>query len=271
MTKTLINGQAGDCLPVSDRGLLYGDGLFETILFHNGRAPLWDLHMERLGHGCRVLGIKEQDSGILAEEAKRVAGAAGHAIVRITVTRGSGGYAYRPPDRQVPVRIAQCRAPPADLEDQQREGIRLISSGFPLSASPVLAGLKHLNRLEQVLIARECRVAGVDEALVYAADGRLAEALSANVVLVMDGRLYTPLPGTGGVHGVGLAWLRREAGSLLEERNLVREDVARAEEMLVINSVCGIRPVIMLDERRLAAGPVTRHWQEKWATLFDGS
>lgn len=268
MPEVLINGRTDDRLPVTDRGLLYGDGLFETVAFHLGRAPLWELHMERLALGCDKLGIASLDTNLLADEALCVTRAEERAIVRIIITRGSGGNAYQPPDNQNPVRIVQRRAWPSDVERQQREGIRLITSKLPLAGSPVLSGLKHLNRLEQVLIAAECMAAGASEALVYASDGRLAEALSANVVLVIGDRLFTPRQGTGGVHGVGLEWLRREAGDRLEERDLDPEDVARAEELLVINSIRGIRPANAVDERRLAPGPIARFWQARWGELF---
>ncbi|MBY6205823.1 aminotransferase class IV [Halomonas denitrificans] len=266
---------------MNDRGLLYGDGLFETIAFHRGRAALWSLHMERLATGCRRLDIPMPDADRLHGEAVEAVGAEKHAAVRITLTRGPGGRAYRPPADATPNRILAARRLPEDLERQRSEGIAMITAPFRLPAEPLLEvpgqppgsdplqGMKHLNRLPQVLIGVACRDAGVEEALVLDQAGRLVEALTGNVVIERRGRLVAPGPHPWAIAGVGLAWLRREAGATLEERVFDRQELEPDDAIWVLNSVQGIRPVVRLDGEARGSGSTLREWQRRWVEFVE--
>ncbi len=292
MTGARINGGRGDRIPVDDRGLLYGDGLFETVAFHHGRAALWPLHMERLATGCLHLDIPIPDPDRLHDEAIDALDGEAHAAVRITLTRGAGGRAYRPPDAAAPNRILTARALPTDLEQQRREGIAMITAPFMLPSQPLLkasggpgckrdgkqggdphgdplCGLKHLNRLPQVLIGAACRDAGVEEALVVDQGGRLVEALTGNLVIEQRGRLVAPGPHPWAVAGVGLAWLRRAAGPALEERAFERAELAADDAIWVLNSVQGVRPVVRLDGEARGPGRTLRDWQQRWVEFVE--
>lgn len=265
MSDWLVDGRPGAMLSPLDRGLLYGDGLFETIAFHHGRAVLWPLHIARLMRGCRALGLPLPDEAALAEDCRRLAGDRGRAVLRITWTRGCGGAGYRPPEPAVPSRIVTRRAFPEELQRMRRDGLDLCTSPHMLSMPPAaLAGLKHLDRLPQVLIAAHCRSRGADEALVTDSGGRLVEALNGNLVVVRGGRLIAPGPHPAAVAGVGLEWLRTVAGSALVERDMRRAELEPGDAIWVINSVRGPCPVRSLDGCELKRDDRIRSMQAKW-------
>ena len=264
---TLIDGRPQASLPADDRGFLYGDALFETIAFVSGRAPLWPLHWQRLSSSAARLDLALPDAGTLFNDACRAAGS-DRAVVRITLSRGSGGRAYWP-DRGAPTRrVVQSRPWPDSIARQQREGLVVHSAAITLASDSALAGIKHANRLEQVMAAIECQHQGTEEALMFDASGHLAEAVAGNLLLEIDGNAVTP-EATAGVSGVGLTWLAGQPEIELRRARLQRQDVARAESIMVINSVSGIRPVRRLDGRSLTISERCRHWQQLWHTLFD--
>ncbi|MGY6630884.1 MAG: aminodeoxychorismate lyase [Wenzhouxiangella sp.] len=264
---TLIDGQVEASLPADDRGFLYGDGVFETIAFTNGRAPLWDRHWQRLARSAQQLALTVPDAETLLDEARQVAGA-GHAVVRISLSRGSGGRAYWPDPTQPVRRVVQARPWPDALAGQQRSGLVVHSAAVTLASDSMLAGMKHANRLEQVMAAIECQQQGSDEALIFDGQGNLAESVAGNLVLEIDGQAFTP-DSRAGVNGVGLAWLLDQPEVSLQRARLTGQDVVRAEGLMVINSVAGIRPVRCLDGRTLPISERCRHWQQLWQTLFD--
>lgn len=262
----LIDGVIANTLPVADRGLRYGDGLFETVGVFGGRAPLWAFHMARLARDAGRLGMPAPDPEVFERDCGRLIENHPDCCLRMTWTRGDGGQAYFPPDEVAPRRIVQRLTLPADLEVQRREGISAVVAALRLAAQPRLAGIKHLNRLEQVLAARECAEAGVDEAVMLDAEGRLAEALTGNLLLVIDGRPVTPAMHGVGVAGVGLEWLIRTVPEI-ERRTLAPADLERAGEVMVVNSVRGIRPVVALGRKRWRPGEYCRRFQRLWKEL----
>ena len=269
MSAILVNGRPSDVVPADDRGLLYGDGLFETVGFHRGRAPLWDLHMARLLRGCAALDLPRPDSDRLLEEACRVAAGIDHCAVRITWTRGRGGRAYVPPERPDPTRIVMRRALPGDLAQQRESGIDLVTVRVDLPKMDALTGLKHLNRLPQVLIGARCAEAGVPEALVVDGRGRLVEALTGNLLIERTDRLLAPTLHPGAVEGVGLGWLKSMAGPALETVDLEVEGLQPDDAIWVLNSVLGIRPVARLDGAVRPPGRTLRRWQQRWVEAIE--
>lgn len=269
MVETLVNGEPSAVVPADDRGLLYGDHLFETIAFVAGRAPLWQLHMARLARDAQRLLIPHPEAGLLASECARLIEGQDRAVVRITLTRGSGGRAYEPPQEPKPRRILARRPWPAGLETDRGQGVALHVSPVRLAVGGPLAGIKHGNRLEQVLAAEHARRSGMGEAVLFDLEGRLVEAIAGNLVLVIDGEAITPRFSGAGVAGVGLQWLRECAGVELSEQVVDADRLRQAQALMVINSVAGIRPARLLDDRPLVISELFRRWQRLWDELFE--
>lgn len=264
--RVLVNGEDAACVSALDRGLLYGDGLFETIRFTRGEAPLWSRHLRRLHEGCERLGLPQPDDALLASEARHVLAGAGEVVVRITWTRGEGARGYAPSAYATATRIVAAFPVPDVPADWYTRGIRVRSCVLRLAAQPRLAGLKHLNRLEQVLARAEWLDAGVVEGLLFDREGHLVSATAANVFGVLDGALVTPALETCGVAGVLRAELL-EAFPQARVRVITNEEMLRMEEMFVCNSVRGVLPVRDRDGHALDVGAMTRAAQAHWRKL----
>lgn len=265
----LVDGVMGAQVSPLDRGLLYGDGLFETIRFTHGTAPLWARHMQRLGEGCARLGLPLPGPGLLAAEAQLALDGGGDAVVRITLTRGPGQRGYTPPATPDITRIVSAHPLPAIDADWYRDGIRVRSCGLQLAKQPRLAGIKHLNRLEQVLARAEWSDPDVVEGLLFDRDGQLVSATSANVFGVLDGRLVTPALDACGVAGV----LRAELLEAFPRCGVVaisKEALMRFDELFLTSSVRGVLPVRAFDGRSVHVGRATRAAQVHWRALGFG-
>lgn len=256
----LIDGMPAGNVSAFDRGLLYGDGLFETMRFVAGRAPLWSRHMARLAHGCARLGLPPPDVDLLARECAALVCA--DALVRITLTRGAGERGYAPPRASTPTRIVAAFAPPALGSGA---GIRVRFCATRLAAQPVLAGLKHLNRLEQVLARAEWDDPTIAEGLMLDFTDHVVSAISANLFAVVDGRLVTPPVEHCGVAGVARAEVL--AVRDVDVRKLHRDELQHADEIFLSSSVRGIVPVVAVGAVAFAAGSAARGLREHWCAL----
>jgi len=241
----LINGRNSECLPVLDRGLQYGDGLFETIAFIGDEAPLWERHMARLIHGCETLGITPPDTALLLGEARTLVGE-GRTILKIIVTRGQQGRGYFPGEGE-PTRLLYTR--PWSPVHQGSEGIRAHLCRTRLARGGVLAGLKTLNRLEQVMAAREAAAAGCSEGVLCDADGFLVEGIMSNLFWFVRGGLFTPDLQQCGVAGVMRAFVLDVASRAGMPVRIVREkaDVLEQADGVFLTSATGLVPVSECD------------------------
>lgn len=257
----LVNGEAGRGVDPADRGLAYGDGLFETMAVRDGSVPRLVYHFERLVAGCERLGIPRPDiEAVEREIAGRVAGLE-RAVAKLIVTRGSGGRGYAPPAHPEPTRILGIFPWPPYEAAHYTRGIVAETLDVTIAEHARLAGLKHLCRLEHVLAQRELAAGSADEGLVRRAGGPLVGGTSTNLFIVRDGRVATPAVDTCGVAGV----MRRivietcaREGIEITEAELRDADLRAADEVFVTNAVAGVRPVRELDGRACAPGPVTR-------------
>ena len=237
----LINGRNSECLPVLDRGLQYGDGLFETIAFIGDMAPLWERHMTRLHHGCEALGITPPENALLLEEARRLVGE-GRRILKIIVTRGQQGRGYFPGEGE-PTRLLFTR--PWSSTRDKSEGIRAHLCQTRLASGGALAGLKTLNRLEQVMAAREAAAAGCNEGVLCDADGYLVEGIMSNLFWYARGRLFTPDLQLSGVAGVMREFVLDVTSRAGLPVRIVREkaDVLQHADAVFLTSATGLVPV----------------------------
>lgn len=264
--RVLVDGQAQDQLSVLDRGLAYGDGLFETIRFVGADAPLWGRHMRRLGEGCRRLCLPAPDTVQLLAEARAASGGMAHAVVRITLTRGIGARGYAPPTQPKPTRVVAAFEPPPRDEAALVEGIRVRLCALRLAPQPLLAGLKHLNRLEQVLARAEWDDPAIGEGLLCDTDGLAICATAANFFAVHGGALATPALDRCGIAGVARAEILAVRPHA-QVRPIPLMELRQADELFLSSSVRGILPVRELDGVAFGVGPVTRALQAHWRAL----
>ncbi|HZT01614.1 MAG TPA: aminodeoxychorismate lyase [Steroidobacteraceae bacterium] len=273
----LVNGVAGGELSLLDRGLHFGDGVFETIACLHGRARFLALHLERLAHGCRALGFAPPPDELLRHEVGGLAVAEERSIVKLIVTRGPAtvrGYAAS--GREQATRLAIRYPWPVEDPVLQEQGASVRIAKMRLGENPALAGLKHCNRLEQILARSEPGAAEADEALMLSSSGKLVSGTMTNVFLV-DGpaqspRLRTPAIDSCGVAGVMRRVVLREAaraGVIAMECALWPADLAVATEIFLSNARLGIWPVGRLGDRALTPGPVTRRVQRMLQPLLD--
>jgi len=269
MTGTIINGRMTDCVASSDRGLLYGDGLFETIAVVEGEPGHWQQHLQRLQAGCARLGIEAVDELLLAEEYRQLVDGAGRAVVKIIVTRGPGGRGYRVPARPAPTRILQLHDWPDLPLACARQGVAVRMCDMRLGHNPRLAGIKHLNRLEQVLARQEWDDTGIMEGLLLDSGNNLVEGTMSNLFLVRDGVLLTPDLQRCGVAGIMRSQLLALADQLSinsEVCQLGMADLQAAEEVFICNGLIGIWPVISIDDRKYTRGIITSRLQDLLAS-----
>jgi 4-amino-4-deoxychorismate lyase len=268
-----IDGQAATGIDVLDRGLHYGDGLFETIACRAGQPRFLDLHLQRLAEGCTRLAIRYTDFPALATQIRTVAATQSECLIKLILTRGSAtarGYGAQG-DEVARTVLLQYRWPPEDPSAWER-GIAVRSARGRVGENPALAGLKHLSRLEQVLIRGEWTDPAIQEALVFSSSGWLVSGTMSNVFLVTDGRIMTPAITHAGIRGV----MRRvvmdaahRGGHEVTEATLDAAAVATAAEIFLTNARIGIWPVRSLDGRARAVGPVTRQLQQWLLPLLE--
>ena len=264
-----INGEPGTRIEVSDRGLQYGDGVFETLAVRDGRITLLDFHLQRLMEGCRRLLIPSPSPDVIRDELNAAARDQQRAVLKLIVTRGSGGRGYRPPLTVSPNRILTVHDWPAYRETWWEQGINARICTTVLGNNPQLAGIKHLNRLEQILARAEWPdTDDIQEGLMTDAGGSLIEGTMTNVFArLADGKLVTPDLQTCGVAGVMRRHLLEQAertGIAVHVGGFKPAEVRSATEVFVCNSVIGVWPVRQLDDWSYRVGEMTRKFQQ-WA------
>ncbi|UPG93093.1 aminodeoxychorismate lyase [Luteibacter aegosomatissinici] len=248
----------------ADRGFNYGDGLFETLRVVGGTAPLWARHAARLDTGCERLRMPTPDLAAVHAEVLRLCAGLDDAVVRITYTRGVGERGYALPSVQRPTLV--IAASPLALETgASRDGIAVRLCDTRLAIQPALAGLKHLNRLEQVLARAEWSDPAVAEGLLCDMEGHLVCATAANLFAVLDGELTTPPVDRCGVAGVARAEILSSTPVTVSRMSPAQ--VLGADEVFLTSAVRGILPVRAFGVRTWQPGPITRALQAHWAGL----
>ena len=248
--RALVNGEPGDLISIHDRGAQFGDGVFETIAARDGGLLCWDEHFERLEAGCKRLSIPCPDQGLLRTEAQRLSASATLATLKITVTRGGAGRGYGPPAQAAANRVLALYDWPDYPAARAREGIRACVCRHRLAPNPALAGIKHLNRLEQVLLRQELAATECPEGVALDLSGRVIEGTMSNLLLIKDGALIAPDLSRCGVEGVIrrlVLALARAAGLDTSIRDVRLEELFEADEAFFCNSLIGVWPVRSID------------------------
>jgi 4-amino-4-deoxychorismate lyase len=261
----LINGEDKGEIAVTDRGLQYGDGLFETIEVIKGRPIFLQQHLQRLKAGCLRLNIPQPNAKKLIDEIKTVCQDAEQAVLKLIITRGPGGRGYRQPDPIQPTRVISLHPFPEYPSANYQVGIAARFCDTRLGLNPALAGIKHLNRLEQILARAEWSDPDIQEGIMLDINDRVIEGTMTNLFYVKDGSFYTAMLKLSGVAGV----MRGIILEIIAERNLKliehdyhKEDLLAADEAFVCNSIIGLWPIGQLEQNVFSEQHLTKQIQQ---------
>jgi 4-amino-4-deoxychorismate lyase len=267
-----VNGQPVEAgLSCRDRGLAYGHGLFETIGVHNGQPRFLDDHLQRLSAGCRRLAIPLELETVRQEILEYTA-LLRNGVAKLIITAGLGERGYAAPQHPLPQRLLLASPAPRYASQNADQGIRLFPCQTRLACQPLLAGLKHLNRLEQVLARGEWKDLDYAEGLMCDPFEHVVEGVFSNLFMVVNNTLITPSLDTCGVAGVMRAYLLRNAERLnikTEVRQIPLSDFTAADEVFMCNSQYGVWPVCTYADHEWPIGPLTRQLQQIAAKALD--
>jgi len=267
----LVNGAPAASIPVTDRGLAYGDGVFRTLRVVNGQPTQWSRHYAKLKHDCRALELPCPDETLLLSEVRSACAGYAHAAVKIMVTRGSGprGYAAPSPCQPTRIVIAEPRTPTLHGEP----GIRVHLCRLRLAHQPALAGIKHLNRLENVIARAEWNDPGIAEGLLRDQEGNAIGGTMSNLFIAKNGTLATPDLARCGVSGVTrdrVTDCARNAGVACRIEPLPLSRVLVADEVFFVNSLIGLWPVATLAEHVWQPGKMAQQVSQ-WLEAEDAA
>lgn len=259
----LVNGEFQSVLSTADRGLAYGDGLFETIAVHEGRAPLLDFHLDRLTRSCQRLALQSPALDLLDEELNRLA-ARDSCVVKITITRGENERGYRiPSEPKPPTRIMQRFELPKYPQSYQTEGVHVRLCDYRLPINPVLAGIKHLNRLDQVMARSEWEDE-YQEGVMLDTQDRVVEGTMSNLFICKELTVSTPSLTYAGVNGVMREYILqyfKQQGIECEVRPMGLDDLKNADSMFLCNSVIGVWPICEFAGVKYSVTPLVKQVQ----------
>lgn len=249
MLATLLNGISimphDATIHADDRGLLYGDGLFESMSLRHGQVKFFNDHLQRLYTGMERLKIYAPEITLFRDELQQLIHGHRDGVVKLIVTRGRGERGYRATAGHELTRLWQLFEPVVSAGD----GIAVRWCNTRLARNPLLSGIKHLNRLEQVLAQSEWQDADIAEGLLMDTEGELISGTMSNVFMVINDVLVTPDLRYCGVLGVmrkNVLYLARDLHIETEERAVRPEELSAASEVFITNAIRGIRPVITL-------------------------
>lgn len=261
MISCLVNGELSAFVDAGDRGLHYGDGLFETIAVIRGQPRFWQEHVDRLSKDCARLGLSLPPQEVLLREVHTASAGRIMCVVKIIVTRGSGGRGYQPGPPGGGTRLVVSYPWPGDLDEQLESGVSARICDLRLGVQPALGGMKHLNRLEQVLASMELAGSDCDTGIMLDRDEHVICALSGNLFLVGGEQLLTPRLDRCGVRGVMRGAILKHFKNRCEQRRITADMLQEAEEIFLCNAVRGIVPVTRVGVHQYPIGPVTREMQ----------
>lgn len=266
---SLVDGVVGDQISIDNRGLAYGDGVFETMLLVGDRIPLLDYHMARLTRSCQVLGIPlvpqliHDDLEQIKQQFYAAAepGGSGRAMLKLMVIRGGGSRGYYPLGTEhSPIsRILGVMPLPTTAEIPLDYTLQVAEQR--LSRNAQLAGLKHLSRLEHVMAARSIAADVHIHGLLLDTEGFVIETVHHNVFVLRADRLITPCLRFSGVAGVMrqfiLEYLAPKRAIPTEVKPLTLVELESSDEVFICNSVRGIEVVTQCGRRSWSSHPVT--------------
>ncbi len=263
---TLINGVPCDTISVDDRGLLYGDGVFRTLLLRKGKVLQWHRHYARLLKDCNTINLSCPPETLLHDELQHLTHDIQDGVIKIIVTRGASQRGYAPSHHSAVTRILSLSPLPDYPATFANSGVRLHLCQLRLGHQPLLAGVKHLNRLENVLASAEWSDPDIAEGVLLDEAGYVIEGVRSNLFMVKDGELITPDLSRCGVSGVQrerlIEWAAQQ-GVKCKSINVTLEQLVGADEIFLVNSVIGLWPVREMPGYRCDHYPVA-HVIQDW-------
>jgi 4-amino-4-deoxychorismate lyase len=242
----------------ADRGLAYGDGIFETMAVRDAVIERLDLHLERLRWGANRLRLPLPERADLETELRAASAGLRRGALKLILTRGTGPRGYAPPSDPEPTIVLAA----SHRDSRFPESISVVTLGQRLSENESLAGIKHLCRLEQVLGQLELKESDADEGLMLSTGGNVIGGTSRNLFALIGRRLVTPALGRAGIRGVmrqAVLGRCKALGIDVREVDLRPADLANADEIFMTNALVGIQSVSRLD----ATGFASREFAER--------
>ncbi len=237
-----INGSFNASISPSDRGLAYGDGVFRTIKMQNGLPEQWPAHYQKLVEDCGAIGIVCPSAELLISDLAQLFTPDETAVAKIIITRGDGERGYTPPAITAPMRLVIKSAMPNYPESNLTEGVNLHVCETRLAHQPKLAGIKHLNRLENVLARMEWHAPEIAEGLMLDFNGHVIECTSANIFARFGESLITPSLDTCGIAGITRQRILDIAYTLDLKTNIETFSLKKllsADEVIICGSLYG--------------------------------
>jgi 4-amino-4-deoxychorismate lyase len=253
----LVNGAPGSTINAADRGLAYGDGVFRTLRLQAGRPVSWERQYAKLQHDCTALNIPCPSASVLSGELQQLGKAQPDGVAKIIITRGVSVRGYAPAAQPETTRIVSVAPASSYPAEYSRQGVKVHTCMLRLGHQPLLAGIKHLNRLENVLAASEWQDQSVPEGLLSDISGHVISGTRSNLFMLRGNMLHTPSLSRCGVAGVQrdrvMDWAKQHDVAC-KVADLTMEELTQADEIFLVNSVFGLWPV-----RELAGYRRTQH------------
>jgi 4-amino-4-deoxychorismate lyase len=265
MTVTLINGEKENQLSPADRGLCYGDGFFETFYCLEGTLQNWSYHWSRMVRSADILQIALPKESVFLSDFEKLKALQGQTpkacVIKIIVTRGTGGRGYSPANCHATSRIISTSSMP-EYQQLRESGMRVSILDSVLTAEGKIAGLKHLNRLGQILAKMELDEKGTNEGVVCNAEGYVREGVSSNLFIVRDKTIITAPLNDCGVAGILRDKVIDSAPTICDaevvERNFTIPDLLAADDAFFTNSLLGVCPVKSIEDRMYRTSNITQ-------------
>ncbi|MBF5038070.1 aminodeoxychorismate lyase [Methylophilus sp. 13] len=260
LVRYCVNGRLVSGVSPTNRGFAYGDGIFRTMRLLDGELQDWPLHYQTLVADCSKILMVCPSAELLMQEFKSLMSAGEDetklsGVVKIIITRGDGARGYAPPAISEPTRVFVWSPLPVYAEAIYTHGVALYQCQTRLASQPLLAGIKHLNRLENVLARAELKDPRFFDGLMLDYQDQVVEAVSGNLFIHKAGQVMTPILDQCGVAGVMrqkiLDWYKTQ-GQPVSLTRLTVQDVLTADAVIITNSVYGVLQVTQLDAQPLA-------------------
>ena len=252
----IINGKEQSNISIFNRNFQYGDGLFETCVVNNNQILFWEKHLSRLDIGCRKLKIKNIEEEIWLKDIKKALSLTSkkNCVLKLILSRGNSQRGYSYSDDILPVRVVIV-SEMKNVQAKESFSLEYASSGY--HSNPNLAGIKHCNRIEQILARSSLKR---DEAIMLDENQNIISVTQGNIYFIFGQSLVTPKLDRCGVIGSRRSLILELAESIelnVEEGNVSMNDAKKADEAFISNSIMGIQSVNSIEEYQLPKKMIT--------------